>query len=110
MATVKVTPEMVAKALAETDWARVDAMTDEEIEANVAADPDAPPILSEEELTAAIATGRIRRNTPEDEARINSGIAADPDNPEWGDADFAEARPAAEIVPDGALTRRTPKG
>ena len=28
-----------------TDWARVNALTDEEIEAAVAADPDAPPLL-----------------------------------------------------------------
>ena len=33
----------------ETNWARVDGMTDEEINAAAAADPDAPP-LSEEEL------------------------------------------------------------
>lgn len=32
----------------ETDWARLDALTDEEIEAAVAADPDAPPLLDEE--------------------------------------------------------------
>ncbi|MFZ1890023.1 MAG: BrnA antitoxin family protein [Candidatus Binataceae bacterium] len=29
-----------------TDWARLDAMTDREIERAVAADPDAPPIMS----------------------------------------------------------------
>jgi putative transcriptional regulator len=33
----------------ETNWTRVDGMTDEEINAAAAADPDAPP-LSEEEL------------------------------------------------------------
>ena len=31
-----------------TDWARVDALTDEEIEAAVAADPDAPPLLDDD--------------------------------------------------------------
>jgi uncharacterized protein (DUF4415 family) len=30
-----------------TDWARVDAVTDEEIEAAVRADPDAPPLVDE---------------------------------------------------------------
>jgi len=30
-----------------TDWARVDALTDEEIEAAIASDPDAAPILDE---------------------------------------------------------------
>jgi putative transcriptional regulator len=31
-----------------TDWARVDAMTDEEVEANALADPDNPPISADE--------------------------------------------------------------
>lgn len=31
----------------QTDWARVDALTDEEIEAAVRDDPDAPPIVDE---------------------------------------------------------------
>jgi len=31
-----------------TDWARVDALTDEEIEKAVAEDPDAAPLLDEE--------------------------------------------------------------
>jgi len=32
----------------DTDWARVDALTDEEIEAAIASDPDAAPLLDEE--------------------------------------------------------------
>lgn len=35
--------------------------------------------------------------TPEEEAAINAGIAADPDNPEWMDEDFARALPAREF-------------
>lgn len=35
--------------------------------------------------------------TPEEEALINAGIAADPDNPEWTQEDFARARPASEF-------------
>lgn len=31
-----------------TDWARVDAMTEDEIEANAASDPDNPPMTPEE--------------------------------------------------------------
>ena len=42
----------------------------------------------------------IRRNTPEEEAAINRGIADDPDNPELTEADFARMRPAIEVVPD----------
>ena len=37
-------------------------------------------------------------NTPEEEAAINAGIALDPDNPEWTDEDFAQARPASEVM------------
>ncbi|MDD2947979.1 MAG: BrnA antitoxin family protein [Rugosibacter sp.] len=37
--------------------------------------------------------------TPEEEAAINAGIAADPDNPEWTATDFAKARPASEVLP-----------
>ena len=35
--------------------------------------------------------------TPEEEAAINAGIAADPDNPEWTDEDAARSRPAREF-------------
>ena len=37
----------------ETDWARVDAMTDEDIARAVAEDPDAAPLLTDEQLAAA---------------------------------------------------------
>ncbi|MFC0411069.1 hypothetical protein [Roseomonas elaeocarpi] len=42
----------------------------------------------------------IERKTPEEEAQIQAGIDADPDNPEMSAADFAAARPAAEVVPE----------
>ncbi len=32
-------------------------------------------------------------HSPEEEAAINRGIAEDPDNPEWTEADFARAKP-----------------
>ncbi len=35
--------------------------------------------------------------TPEEEARINEGIAQDPDSPELDDEWFASARPAIEV-------------
>ncbi len=35
-----------------------------------------------------------------EEARIQAGIAADPDNPELTEADFARARPFAEAQPE----------
>lgn len=53
--------------------------------------------------------------TPEEEAIINAGIAADPDNPEWTDEDFARAKPAREFFDAEtfaalcAMRRRGPK-
>ena len=38
----------------------------------------------------------------EEEARIQAGIAADPDNPEWTGDDFANARPFADVFPEWA--------
>jgi putative transcriptional regulator len=61
MATVKVTPAMVEQALQETDWAAVDAQTDEDIARHVADDPDAAPILGEAETAAAIARSVRKR-------------------------------------------------
>jgi uncharacterized protein (DUF4415 family) len=40
---------------------------------------------------------RIELPTPEEEAAINAGIAADPDNPELDDEFFARAKPAREF-------------
>ena len=42
---------------------------------------------------------KFRLNTPEEEARIQAGIQADPDAAEWTKEDFAHARPASEVVP-----------
>ncbi len=36
--------------------------------------------------------------TPEEEARINEGIAQDPDSPEITEEEFARARPAIEVM------------
>jgi uncharacterized protein (DUF4415 family) len=37
----------------QTDWTRVDALTDEEIEAAVRDDPDAPPLVDDEWFASA---------------------------------------------------------
>ena len=37
--------------------------------------------------------------TPSEDIAINAGIADDPDNPEWTEKEFAEARPAIEVAP-----------
>src|SRR3989338_11335779 len=45
-------------------------------------------------------SGRIvQMPTPGEEAAINAGIAADPENPEWKDEDFVNAKPASEFFP-----------
>ena len=53
MATVKVTPAMVEAALRGVDWQQQDATSDAAIARQVAADPDAAPLLSDAESTAA---------------------------------------------------------
>lgn len=45
--------------------------------------------------------------TDEEEAAIQRGIAQDPDSPEWTEADFRAARPAAEVMPH-LLAQLTP--
>jgi putative transcriptional regulator len=61
MAIVKVTPELVTKALAETDWQAIDAQTDGDIARNVAQDPDAAPLLTDGETAASIACAVRKR-------------------------------------------------
>ena len=47
---------------------------------------------------------KIPELTDEEEARIQRGIAEDPDNPEWTAEDFAKARPFREVFPDLAAS------
>lgn len=52
---------------------------------------------------------RLERNTPEEEAAIQRGLAADPDNPEWTAAEIAAAGSAAQALEQDtveALVRR----
>ncbi|APO66564.1 hypothetical protein IE4872_CH00911 [Rhizobium gallicum] len=53
---------------------------------------------------------KIRPLTDEEEARIQKGIAEDPDNPEWTEEDFRNARPFAEVFPELAESIRRPRG
>lgn len=48
--------------------------------------------------------------TDEEEARIQRGIAEDPDNPEWTEEDFQNARPFAEVFPELAERIRRARG
>lgn len=52
-------------------------------------------------------------HSDEEEAAIQRGIALDPDNPEWTDEDFRNARPASEMMPPElykALVERRVRG
>jgi putative transcriptional regulator len=52
---------MIDQALRDTDWATIDAQTDEGIARNVASDPDVPPVLTDAETAAALVrTIRLR--------------------------------------------------
>ncbi|TAK71650.1 MAG: hypothetical protein EPO19_04225 [Betaproteobacteria bacterium] len=42
---------------------------------------------------------KIKTPSAAEDAAINVGITADPDNPEWGQVDFARAEPAAKVLP-----------
>lgn len=57
--TVTVTPEMHDKIIRSVDWDRVNAMTDEEIEQDIARDPDASPLTDAEGM--AIRLQMIRK-------------------------------------------------
>jgi uncharacterized protein (DUF4415 family) len=49
----RVSSKQLAKMKSKTDWARVDALTDEDIERAVAEDPDAPPFWTDEDWANA---------------------------------------------------------
>ena len=48
--------------------------------------------------------------TDEEEARIQAMIASDPDNPEWTEEDFKNARPFAEVFPELMESIRRSRG
>ena len=53
---------------------------------------------------------RILPISDEEEAAIQRGIAEDPDNPEWTEEDFKDARPFAEVFPELAESIRRARG
>src|SRR5581483_8629998 len=75
----------------QTDWARIDALTDEDIERAVAEDPDAPPFWTDEDWANAQAVDRhkhtavwlardvvdwFKRQGPQFQDRINAALRA----------------------------------
>jgi putative transcriptional regulator len=66
MSTVRITKQDAEAAAREVDWAKIDAMTDEDIERQVAENPDAPPLMSDAELESldwAFRVQRLRKRT-----------------------------------------------
>lgn len=55
-----VTPESLARVKAEVDWDRVNGMTDDEIEADIARDPDAAPLTDADGMAMRIQMIRKR--------------------------------------------------
>jgi len=55
-----------------TDWERLRAMSDEEVEANALSDPDNPPATPEQLAGAAVVT-------PEDREQVPVSLRLDPD-------------------------------
>jgi uncharacterized protein (DUF4415 family) len=53
---------------------------------------------------------KLKPITDEEEARIQAGIALDPDNPEWTEEDFKSAKPFAEVFPEWAAEIRRSRG
>jgi uncharacterized protein (DUF4415 family) len=57
---------------------------------------------------------KIKLNLPsitdEEEARIQAGIALDPDNPELTEEEFKNARPFAEVFPELAASIKRSRG
>jgi uncharacterized protein (DUF4415 family) len=50
---------------------------------------------------------KIRALSDAEEMRVQAGIAADPDNPEWTTQDFRRAKPFSNALPALAKSRRT---
>jgi len=48
--------------------------------------------------------------TPEEDAAIRRGIAADPDAQEWTEDEFKRARPAAEVFKELGVEMPKPRG
>jgi|LNFM01.1.fsa_nt_gb uncharacterized protein (DUF4415 family) len=52
----------------------------------------------------------VRPISDEEEAAIQRGMALDPDNPEWTEEEFRNARPFVEVFPELAESIRRSRG
>ena len=63
MSTRKKKPNELEKALDGVDWAKLDAMTDAEIEAAALSDPDNPPLTDEDFAKMRVLVHRRKKPT-----------------------------------------------
>ena len=64
MPIVRSTREEARRKAKNFDWAKVDATTDEDIERQVAEDPDLAPLMTEGEILDDVRTGKARMVIP----------------------------------------------
>lgn len=55
-------------------------------------------------------TNRVPELSDAEEAEVQAGIEADPENPEWTVEDFKQVRPFAEVFPELAASWRRTRG
>ncbi|MGC4108491.1 MAG: hypothetical protein QM753_19380 [Thermomicrobiales bacterium] len=99
---VQVMPDGSTQPFApETDWERLDAMTEEEIEANALSDPDNPP-LTDEQLANAwrprdLRAARLRYNMSQGEFAATFGLPYE-DVHAWEEIPGRRPDPAARAL------------
>jgi putative transcriptional regulator len=78
MPYVKITPDMVARAEREVDWTAIDALTDHDVAAQVAGNPNAAPLCNEAESAAGMVRfvrGRLGLSQSAFSARFHIPVA-----------------------------------
>ena len=71
---------------------------------------NSPTDLTFDEIVSSEMTFDEIAEEYDEERAINVGIARDPDAPEWTDKNFANARPAIEVVPHTVEEYRRTRG
>ena len=105
MPIIKGTGAMAREAVAAVDWAAIDAITDDDIARQVAENPDAAPLMTEDEIAEKFRTGAARWVDPALDVhtvRDRLGLS---------EADFAAAIGVGiETVFDWEAGRAVPRG
>jgi hypothetical protein len=99
---VRYRPGRDPKPTGKTDWARVRAMSDEEVEANAESDPDNQPLM-DDQLAHAFRPGDIRalRETFKlSQAGFAKSVRPEPENPAGLGTGPAGAGPCGPTLPE----------